>query len=136
MQRVDEGESKRQKLEHNEKLLRRKVDSYSMPLQQIKLTYNQAKGKAYSEDEDRFLLVRLAEYGLSADDVYEKIRLDVLYYPEFRFNWFIKSRTPQEIQRRCNTLLLLVLKDEEESDAKRAAAANASKVRSRPTALY
>ena len=126
VQRVEEGETKRQKLQHNELLLKRKIDSYSQPLQQIKLTYNQAKGKAYSEEEDRFLLVRLADYGLSGDDVYERIRADILYYPEFRFNWFIKSRTPQEIARRCNTLLLLVIKEEEELEASRAAA-NAAK---------
>ena len=132
VQRVEEGESKRQKLQHNEQMLRRKVFSYSAPIQQIKLTYNQAKGKAYSEDEDRFMLVRLAEYGLSAEDVYERIRSDILYHPDFRFNWFIKSRTPQEIARRCNTLLLLVLKDEEEADAKRAAAAKPSKKRAAP----
>lgn len=130
VQRVEEGETKRQKLQHNEVLLRRKIDSYSQPLQQIKLTYNQAKGKAYSEDEDRFLLVRLADYGLSGDDVYERIRHDILYYPEFRFNWFIKSRTPQELARRCNTLLLLVVKEEEELEASRAAA-NAAKSKSK-----
>lgn len=130
VQRVEEGETKRQKLQHNERLLRRKIHSYTEPLHQIKLTYNQAKGKAYSEDEDRFLLVRLADYGLSGDDVYERIRHDVLYNPDFRFNWFIKSRTPQELARRCNTLLLLVVKEEEELDASRAAA-NATKTKSK-----
>lgn len=30
----------------------------------------------------------------------------------FRFDWFIKSRTSQEISRRCTTLLSLLLKDE------------------------
>ncbi|WFD06104.1 hypothetical protein MVES1_001445 [Malassezia vespertilionis] len=129
VQRVEEGEQKRQKLQHTELLLRRKVNAYSQPLQQIKLVYNQAKGKAYSEEEDRFLLVRLADYGLGAEDVYENIRTDILYYPGFHFNWFIKSRTPQEIARRCNTLLLLVVKEEEELEASRAAAKSKSKVR-------
>ncbi|WFC98297.1 hypothetical protein MYAM1_001022 [Malassezia yamatoensis] len=122
VQRIEEGETKRQKLQHNEQLLRRKIDSYNDPLQQIKLSYNQAKGKAYSEDEDRFLLVRLAAYGLGSDDVYERIRHDILHHLDFRFNWFIKSRTPQELARRCNTLLLLVVKEEEELEASRAAA--------------
>ncbi|WFD31513.1 hypothetical protein MSPP1_002551 [Malassezia sp. CBS 17886] len=122
VQRVEEGEARRQKLQHNERLLRRRIDSYAVPLQQIRLTYNQARGRAYSEEEDRFLLFRLAEYGLAADDVYERIRSDVLAHSEFRFDWFIKSRTPQELARRCSTLLLLVLKEEEELDASRAAA--------------
>ncbi|KAL4401794.1 chromatin remodeling complex Adenosinetriphosphatase [Malassezia pachydermatis] len=135
VQRVEEGESKRQKLQHHERLLRRKMASYAAPLHQLKLTYNQAKGKAYSEDEDRFLLVRLADYGLSGEDVYERIRADVLGYPEFRFNWFIKSRTPQELARRCHTLLLLVVKEEEEVDAAaQAASKSKSKKRSAPPA--
>lgn len=122
VQRVEEGEQRRQKQQYNEKMLRRKVQSYTAPLHQLKLTYAQTRGKAYSEDEDRFLIVRLADYGLSSDDVYERIRLDVLHYPEFRFNWFIKSRTPVELARRCNTLLMLVVREEEELEASRAAA--------------
>ena len=66
--------------------------------------------------------MRLADYGLGADDVYERVRADVLGYPEFRFNWFIKSRTPVELARRCNTLLMLVVREEEELEASRAAA--------------
>ncbi|KAI3476085.1 hypothetical protein L1887_62391 [Cichorium endivia] len=42
---------------------------------------------------------------------------DVMQWPGFRFDWFIKSRTPQELGRRCNTLLLLVLKEDEEEKA-------------------
>ena len=131
VQRIEEGEAKRRKQQEHESLLRRKVDAYAAPLEQLKISYNQAKGKAYSEDEDRFLLVRLADYGLHADDVYERIRADVLAYPEFRFNWFIKSRTPQELARRCHTLLLLVIKEEEDREA---AAANASKTRKKRNA--
>lgn len=117
--RIEEGEAKLAKQQANEKVLRSKIASYRAPLQQIKLTYNQAKGKSYSEDEDRFLLVQLAKYGLGGDDVYERIKKDVTEWAGFRFDWFIKSRTPQEIGRRCNTLLLLVLKEmEEEQEAK------------------
>jgi len=28
--------------------------------------------------------------------------------PQFRFDWFIKSRTALELQRRCNTLITLI----------------------------
>ncbi|PWN50758.1 hypothetical protein IE53DRAFT_374447 [Violaceomyces palustris] len=117
IQRIEEGEAKLAKLQQNESLLRKKVNSCRLPLQQLKITYNQAKGKSYSEEEDRFLLVKLAEYGLGAEDVYEKIKRDVTSHAGFRFDWFIKSRTPQEINRRCNTLISLVVKDEEESVA-------------------
>ena len=29
----------------------------------------------------------------------------------FRFDWFIKSRTAMELQRRCNTLIMLIEKE-------------------------
>ncbi len=112
VQRIEEGEAKITKLSLTENLLRKKIASYRAPLQQIKLPYNQNKGKSYSEDEDRFLLVRLAVYGLGEEDVYDKIKRDVSRDPAFRFDWFIKSRTAQEIGRRCTTLLSLLLKDE------------------------
>lgn len=115
--RIEEGESKLAKQQYQESVLRRKVHSYSQPLLQLKIHYGQNKGKSYSEEEDRFLLVKLAEYGLGdASEVYERIKKDVMLWPGFRFDWFVKSRTPQELGRRCNTLLLLVLKEIEEED--------------------
>lgn len=115
--RIEEGEQKLAKQQHQEQIIRRKVSSYRQPLLQLKLHYGQNKGRSYSEEEDRFLLVKLAEYGLGEGDTYDRIKKDVMVYPGFRFDWFIKSRTPQELGRRCNTLTLLVLKEEEEEKA-------------------
>lgn len=36
--------------------------------------------------------------------------------PLFRFDWFIKSRTTQELARRCDTLIRLVEKENQEHD--------------------
>ncbi|PWY99737.1 putative ISW2-ATPase component of a two subunit chromatin remodeling complex [Testicularia cyperi] len=113
--RIEEGESKLAKQHLQESVLKRKVSAYRNPLAQIKIVYGQNKGKSYSEDEDRFLLVKLADYGLGEGDVYERIKKDVALHTGFRFDWFIKSRTPQELARRCTTLLSLVLKEEEDS---------------------
>lgn len=116
--RIEEGESKLAKQQHQEAVLKRKVHSYRQPLLQLKVHYGQNKGKSYSEEEDRFLLVKLAEYGLGEGDTYDRIKKDVMGWSGFRFDWFIKSRTPQELGRRCNTLVLLVLKEMEEEDSK------------------
>ena len=121
--RIEEGEAKLAKMQAHENVLKKRIAATRQPLQQLKLTYGQARGKSYSEEEDRFLLVKLAEYGLAAEDVYDRIKRDAAVYPGFRFDWFIKSRTPQEIGRRCNTLLLLVLKEDEEANGKPATAA-------------
>ncbi|KAF8695662.1 SNF2 family DNA-dependent ATPase, partial [Rhizoctonia solani] len=111
MQRFEDADAKREKQNVTEDLLRRKVASYSFPMQELHLNYNQTKGKIYSEEEDRYLLCRLNHYGLGADDVYDRIKKDILEFPVFRFDWFIKSRTPQEIGRRCTTLLGMIAKE-------------------------
>lgn len=36
--------------------------------------------------------------------------------PLFRFDWFVKSRTVQELARRCDTLIRLVEKENQEFD--------------------
>jgi SWI/SNF-related matrix-associated actin-dependent regulator of chromatin subfamily A member 5 len=112
-QRIREGEAKRSKRSNLENLLKEKIDSVRYPMQELELNYPTTKGKVYSEEEDRYLLVRLQYYGMQSDDVYERIKKDITEFPVFRFDWFFKSRTPQELQRRCNTLLGLIEKEYE-----------------------
>jgi SWI/SNF-related matrix-associated actin-dependent regulator of chromatin subfamily A member 5 len=38
--------------------------------------------------------------------------------PQFRFDWFIKSRTAMELQRRCNTLITLIERENQELEEK------------------
>ncbi|KAF9479657.1 SNF2 family DNA-dependent ATPase [Pholiota conissans] len=111
--RIEEGEAKRNKRENLEMLLAKKIGSVRYPMQELELNYPTTKGKVYSEEEDRYLLVRLCHYGMQADDVYERIKKDITEFPVFRFDWFFKSRSPQELQRRCNTLLGMIEKEEE-----------------------
>ncbi|PPR03483.1 hypothetical protein CVT26_007889 [Gymnopilus dilepis] len=111
--RIEEGEAKRNKRENLEMLLAKKINSVRYPMQELELNYPTTKGKVYSEEEDRYLLCRLFHYGMQADDVYERIKKDITEFPVFRFDWFFKSRSPQELQRRCNTLLGMIEKEEE-----------------------
>jgi SWI/SNF-related matrix-associated actin-dependent regulator of chromatin subfamily A member 5 len=67
--------------------------------------------KVYTEEEDRFLLVMLNKYGVEGDLIYEQIRDEIRESPLFRFDWFFLSRTPQEIGRRCNTLIQTVVRE-------------------------
>jgi SWI/SNF-related matrix-associated actin-dependent regulator of chromatin subfamily A member 5 len=46
-------------------------------MQELELNYQMTTGKVYSEEEDRHLLCRLNYYGMTADDVYERIKKDV-----------------------------------------------------------
>ncbi|THG99294.1 hypothetical protein EW026_g3037 [Hermanssonia centrifuga] len=115
--RIEEGEAKRNKRSNLEALLSKKIGSVRYPMQELELNYPTTKGKVYSEEEDRYLLCRLNHYGMRADDVYERIKKDITEFPVFRFDWFFKSRSPQELQRRCNTLLGMIEKEAETKQA-------------------
>jgi SWI/SNF-related matrix-associated actin-dependent regulator of chromatin subfamily A member 5 len=71
--------------------------------QELELNYPTTKGKVYSKEEDRYIVCHLHYYGMTADNVYERIKKDITEFPVFRFDWFFKSRSPWELQRRCNT---------------------------------
>ena len=115
--RIEEGEAKRNKRSNLEALLTKKITSVRYPMQELELNYPTTKGKVYSEEEDRYLLCRLYHYGMRTDDVYERIKKDITEFPVFRFDWFFKSRSPQELQRRCNTLLGMIEKEAEARQA-------------------
>ncbi|BGP15381.1 hypothetical protein JCM10213_001427 [Rhodosporidiobolus nylandii] len=112
LERLKNAEARRSHTDKLTNAIKAKVAEVQYPLQQLKIIYaNQTKGKSYSEDEDRFLLVELAKYGLGKDDTYDRIKRDINEWPAFRFDWFMKSRTATEIGRRCQTLVNLVAKE-------------------------
>ena len=65
---------------------------------------------------DLFLsqICMLHKLGFDKENVYDEIRTAIRNAPQFRFDWFIKSRTALELQRRCNTLITLIEKENQE----------------------
>jgi len=118
---INEGEERRAKVVQHGKLLRQKMGLYRVPLQQLKINYtvSTTNKKVYTEEEDRFLLVMLDRFGLESEELYEKIRDEIRESPLFRFDWFFLSRTPQEIGRRCNTLITTVAKEMAEANGEK-----------------
>ena len=116
---IEAGEEKARKLTHQRKMLRKKMEMYRVPLQQLKVNYSVSttNKKVYTEEEDRFLLVQLDRFGVDGEGIYDKIRDEIRESPMFRFDWFFLSRTPVEIGRRCTTLLTTVAR-EFEADGK------------------
>ncbi|KAI8991572.1 SNF2 family N-terminal domain-containing protein [Mycotypha africana] len=113
--KIERGENELEKQAEIQQALTDKVQQYRVPLQQIKIHYTQpTKGKNYTEEEDRFLIVMLEKYGYGTENVYDNIRREIKQSPLFRFDWFLKSRTSQEIARRCNTLISLIQKENAE----------------------
>lgn len=128
---VEEGEERIARVQSQQKLLRKKIAMYKVPLQQLKLNYSVSttNKKVYTEEEDRFLLVMLDKYGIDSEGLNEKIRDEIRASPSFHFDWWILSRNPQEIGRRCTTLLTTV--EREFQGAEKVPAANGKK---RPSA--
>ncbi|TAQ90161.1 hypothetical protein B7494_g1453 [Chlorociboria aeruginascens] len=114
---IQAGEEKTRKIEHQRKMLRKKMQQYRVPLQQLKINYSVSttNKKVYTEEEDRFLLVLLDKYGVDSENIYERIRDEIRESPLFRFDWFFLSRTPVEISRRCTTLLTTVAREFEDA---------------------
>lgn len=91
---------------------------YRAPFHQLRIAYGNNKGKNYMEEEDRFLVCMLHKLGFDKENVYEELRTSVRSAPQFRFDWFLKSRTALELQRRCNTLITLIERENQELEEK------------------
>ena len=126
VKKVDDAAHRRDQIARQNALIKAKVKDCPSPYQQLAIPYTgQTKGKQYTEEEDRFLLVKMArDYPYGLDSSYESIKMDICAWPAFRFDWcvgansdradrrrFIKSRTPAEIGRRCTTLVGLIVKE-------------------------
>uniref|UniRef100_A0AAY4ENF1 SWI/SNF related, matrix associated, actin dependent regulator of chromatin, subfamily a, member 1 n=1 Tax=Denticeps clupeoides TaxID=299321 RepID=A0AAY4ENF1_9TELE len=118
MAQIERGEARIQRRISIKKALDVKIARYKAPFHQLRIQYGTNKGKNYTEEEDRFLICMLHKMGFDKEYVYEELRQCVRNAPQFRFDWFIKSRTAMELQRRCNTLISLIEKENMEIEEK------------------
>lgn len=78
----------------------------------IKLNYGSGtRGRAYQEEEDCFLLYAMHLYGYGSA---ERIRMEIRRAWQFRFDWYFKSRSAAEIQKRCDIIVRIVEKELDE----------------------
>lgn len=115
---IEKGEAKIQRRLSIKKALDAKMARYKAPFYQLKIQYGSSKGKNYVEEEDRFLICFLYKLGFDKENVYDELRYAIRQAPQFRFDWFIKSRTSIELQRRCNTLITLIERENQELEEK------------------
>lgn len=59
----------------------------------------------------RFILCNLYRLGVDNEKVYEEILALTCKSSQFRFDWWLRSRTPAELQKRCAVLINLVEKE-------------------------
>jgi hypothetical protein len=91
-------------LDHN--LRKQKMEMYRLPL-------NGTRGRAYQEEEeeDAFLVCMMHRHGYGAA---ERIRMEIRRAWQFRFDWYFKSRSAQEMQKRRDAIVKFVEKENEE----------------------
>lgn len=112
IQQIESGENKIRTNISRTKCLDLKLSQTKFPLNDLVIHYPQNNSKKmYNDLEDRFLLITVHKLGLDADSLYEKVKREIKRSEHFKFDWFFLSRTPQELQRRINTLLLAVTRE-------------------------
>ena len=105
---IEKGEQRIQRQADIVHIIESKLNRYQNPWRELKFNYGPSKGKAYNEDEDRFMLCMTHKLGYGA---WEELKASIRSSWLFRFDWFIKSRTPQELGRRVDTLIRLIEKE-------------------------
>jgi SWI/SNF-related matrix-associated actin-dependent regulator of chromatin subfamily A member 5 len=137
---IEKGEQRIQRRISVKSALDAKIAKYKAPFYQLRIQYGTNKGKNFTEEEDRFLICRLHELGFDNENIYDELRQSVRSAPQFRFDWFIKSRTAAELQRRCNILISLIEKEmgdlsDKPATGRRGRKSNAEKAMAASTSL-
>jgi len=114
LKNIEKGEQKIQRHQDIANALQSKVGRYRNPWNELKIYYGANKGKAYTEEEDRFIICKTNELGYGN---WDQLKTEIRKSWRFRFDWFIKSRTPQELSRRCDTLIRLIEKENEDLES-------------------
>lgn len=115
---IEKGEQRIQRRQDIKRALEAKMTRYRAPFHQLRIAYGTNKGKNYTEEEDRYLICMLHKLGFDREMVYDELKSGIRAAPQFRFDWFIKSRTASELQRRCNTLITLIERENQELEEK------------------
>lgn len=110
---IERGEQKIQRMTDVMDMIRRKVLRYRDPYNELRLQYGPSKGKAYSEEEDRFLVCKVNDLGYGQ---WEELKSEIRKSWRFKFDWFFKSRSPLELQKRTDMLIKLIEREFEDAD--------------------
>ncbi|GAB5355665.1 hypothetical protein AAMO2058_000225000 [Amorphochlora amoebiformis] len=118
--KIERGEKKLKQNEEDRDALAKKVGRHRNPLATLSIPYSSNQpNRGYSAEEDRFLVVKMHELGYGE---WETLKDAIRGAWQFRFDWFIKSRTTKELQQRCKKLLDLVKEDNLKYEASQKAA--------------
>jgi SWI/SNF-related matrix-associated actin-dependent regulator of chromatin subfamily A member 5 len=112
VKKIYRGESLIKKVEYNNKILQMKTKKYKNPFKEMDFSYGQYVSKNFTADEDAFMICFTAKFGYGN---WSEVLNEIKNCWEFRFDWFIKTRNTNEIQKRID-LLIKVLEKEFQND--------------------
>ena len=112
--RIEEGERKIAEKAKMADALSSKVKSVDNPWQTLSIKYGNNRGKLFTEEEDRFLVCMTHHVGYGA---WEELQQEVRAAWAFRFDWWLRTRTAQELGRRVEVLAQLIQKEVHELEA-------------------
>jgi len=142
---IEKGEAKLRRREEMTMMLADAVESCDNTWWKLSINYTGGKGgKIYTQEEDQFILFMTHKLGYGNWDL---LKQEIRRSWQFRFDWFFKSRTPQELARRCDTLIKMLEKADSQtttarhsgkgsgksSSKKASSSASSSGKRTRPT---
>ncbi|XWS39063.1 hypothetical protein CRYUN_Cryun18bG0017900 [Craigia yunnanensis] len=110
---IERGEARISRKDEIMKAIGKKLDWYKNPWLEMKIQYGQNKGKLYNEECDQFIICMVHKLGCGN---WEELKAAFRTSPLFRFGWFVKFRTTQELARRFDAFVRLVKKANQEYD--------------------
>ncbi|GME69147.1 unnamed protein product [[Candida] boidinii] len=121
LSQIEQGEKKLKRTLLQQELLSAKLNSTRAPLQELVLHYppTTSSKRNYTDLEDRYLLIKVNQYGINNLNLYDLIKDDIMKDNELIFSFYFKSRTSQELSRRISTLLLSLTKEIELLDKRK-----------------
>eukprot|EP00762_Andalucia_godoyi_P004324 ANDGO_05544.mRNA.1 putative chromatin-remodeling complex ATPase chain len=117
IKRIEKAEAQLEKNSAMQAALEWKISQYEKPFLEMNVPYGTKTKSPYTEDEDRYLISMTGQVGYGN---WETLKIEIRAAWELRFDWFLKSRSPQELGRRVESLVRHIQKEYEEELARQA----------------
>jgi len=119
LKNIEKRENMAERHRHAQRLLDKKFSQYRVPIRDISFDVSGShKSKIFTAENDRVLLCLAKNVGYGN---WEDLKVRTRLSPYTRFDYMLKSRTAGELQRRVDSLLRVLEKEEDERlEAKRA----------------
>jgi SWI/SNF-related matrix-associated actin-dependent regulator of chromatin subfamily A member 5 len=109
-QRFERSELRNAKRDIYNDLIKSKIAKYSYPETSMSFDGLRRIGDYFTDPEDRGIFILLSRVGYG---FWDQLKDEITKSDLFRNNWFIRTRTPQELQARCDRLIRCVEREAE-----------------------